>query len=355
MITAGILGLIAGVFMAWVNLSNHELHRLNTPTALNSGLIKLILGTAPFVLIIFSFIQLGIVEGLVSIGAALVSHTFVWTRAERKMRKIVGEPETRHTSVNHKATPQHLAKTATATQEGYDYLVNKYLPKEDRSHSTKKQIGIKTSPTMILVGVGGAGIATINRISKYDKLPIKKYIAIDSDVTALRSSNATTKIKLSKSEGFPTDIDSKMKVHEVSDEIAESANGADVAFLVFGTGGNTSASAWSIVANTLKERGVLVVVFAIKPFSFEDDSKKLNSAVVSELKDSVDVIVEVSNDRMIESSPSSVPMHESFKTMDNALVGGIDSVYDEIKANGLKSSSKIKALMDNASRDFLDK
>jgi hypothetical protein len=41
--------------------------------------------------------------------------------------------------------------------------------------------------------------------------------------------------------------------------------------------------------------------------------------------------------------------------MDNALVGGIDSVYDEIKANGLKSSSKIKALMDNASRDFLDK
>ena len=355
MITAAILGLIAGVFMAWVNLSNHELHRLNTPTILSNGHIKLFLGTAPFVLVIFSFIQLGIIEGIVSVGAALVSHTFVWVRAERKMRKIMSKPETKQITVNRTAHA-HSPNAGQSTKGDYDYLVNKYLPKDDRGHKAKEANRIhKIPPVMIVVGVGGAGVATINRISKYDKLPIKRFIAIDSDQTALRNSKATTKIILSRSEGSPTDIDSMMKVHDVSDEIANSAKGADVAFLVVGTGGNTGASAWNIVANTLKEKEVLVVVFAIKPFSFEDGNKKLNSAVVSELRDSVDVLVEVSNDRMIKDSPSSVPMHESFKFMDNALVGGIDSVYDEIKTTGLKSSSKIKALMDNASRNLLDK
>ena len=93
MVTAIILGLIAGVFIGWFNVSNHELMKLDMPLILDNSFIKLLLIVIPIALVIFSFIQFGIIAGIVAIVAAFVSHSFVWVRAENKMKKLMRKAE----------------------------------------------------------------------------------------------------------------------------------------------------------------------------------------------------------------------------------------------------------------------
>lgn len=212
----------------------------------------------------------------------------------------------------------------------------------------------KTTPHMAIIGLGGAGIATINRIASYDKLPTKRFIAIDSDSTAVDSSRATTKIVLDAKKDA-SDIEIMMATHEAEDEIADAINGTNIVFLIVSPSGNVGFNTWNIVTDILKKHQVLTVVFAIKPFSFEDAPKQEKAlASIATMKNGATVLVEVSNDRILQSTPKSVPLHESFKLMDYALVDGIERVHNFVAQNSTDDIDKIQDIMNYAVRNLVD-
>lgn len=253
-------------------------------------------------------------------------------------------------------SPEKYARATDSSKNGYNYLVNKYLDNKSNDLASSTQSSHRTPPKMAVIGIGGAGVATINRFTSISGMPTKRFVAIDSDVTAIRNSKAHTKITLEKTEGSIDDIKAKMVIYEAEDKIikATSGVGVDVAFLIVGTGGKTGFHAWNIIAKMLQEKGILTVVFAIKPFSFEEDHKHLNARVADESRDDVDVFVDISNDRMLQAVPKSTPLNEAFKILDYALVDAIKGVYSYI-ASGGKDKENIQMVINKSVDSLMDK
>jgi len=212
----------------------------------------------------------------------------------------------------------------------------------------------KTTPHIAIIGLGGAGIATINRIASYDKLPTRRFIAIDSGSTAIDGSKATTKIVLDVKKDA-SDIEIMMAAHEAEDKIIDSINGTNIVFLIVSPSGNVGFNTWNIVTDILKKCQVLTVIFAIKPFSFEDAPKQEKAlASIATMRNGATIFVEVSNDRMLQSTPKSVPLHESFKLMDYALVDSIERVHNFVAQNSTDDIDKIQDIMNYAVRNLVD-
>ena len=252
-------------------------------------------------------------------------------------------------------SPAKYARATDSSKDGYNYLVNKYLDNKSNDLASSTQPNHRTPPNMAVIGIGGAGVATINRFASISGMPTKRFIAIDSDVTAIKNSKAHTKITLEKTGGSIDDIKAKMVIYEAEDKIikATSGVGVDVAFLIVGTGGKTGFHAWNIIAKMLKEKGILTVVFAIKPFSFEEDYKHLNARVADESRDDADVFVDISNDRMLQAVPKSTPLNEAFKILDYALVDAIKGVYSYIASSG-KDNEKIQVVINKSVDSLMD-
>lgn len=260
-------------------------------------------------------------------------------------------------SLQHKLkSPDKDTRATDSSKDGYNYLVNKYLDNKSNDIASSTQSNHRTPPKMAVIGIGGAGVATINRFTSISGMPTKRFVVIDSDVTAIRNSKAATKITLEKSEGSIDDIKTKMVVYEAKDEIikATSGTGVGVAFIIVGTGGKTGFHAWNIVAEMLQEKGILTIVFAIKPFSFEEDYKHLNARVADKSRDDADVFVSISNDRMLQAVPKSTPLNEAFKILDYALVDAIKGVYSYI-ASGGKDKEKIQMVINKSVSSLMDK
>jgi|JI10StandDraft_1071094.scaffolds.fasta_scaffold56987_4 hypothetical protein len=246
------------------------------------------------------------------------------------------------------------AKASDGTKDGYN-LVNKYLKDRSNASTSDTKPSHRTPPKIAIIGIGGAGVATINRFASIGRMPTKRFIVIDNDTTAIKNSKAATKITLEKSEGSIDDIKAKMIVYAAKDEIIKATSGAgvDVAFIIVGTGGKTGFHAWNIVAEMLQEKGILTIVFAIKPFSFEEGYRHLNATVASKSQSGIDIFVEVSNDRMLQAVPKSTPLHEAFKIMDYTLVDAIKGVYDCI-SSGSKDKRKIQAIINRFVLNLVD-
>ena len=260
-------------------------------------------------------------------------------------------------SLRHKLkSPDKDTRATDSSKDGYNYLVNKYLDNKSNDLASSTQANRRTPPKMGVIGIGGAGVATINRFTSISGMPTKRFVVIDSDVTAIKNSKAHTKIALEKTEGSIDDIKAKMVIHDVEDKIikATSGVGVEVAFLIVGTGGKTGFHTWSIVAKMLQEKGILTVVFAIKPFSFEKDHKHLNARVADKTRDDADVFVSISNDRILQAVPNSTPLNEAFKILDYALVDAIKGVYNYI-ASGGKDKEKIQMVINKSVSSLMDK
>ncbi|MBR5613727.1 MAG: cell division protein FtsZ [Clostridia bacterium] len=212
-----------------------------------------------------------------------------------------------------------------------------------------------TSPAKIkVVGVGGGGNNAVNRMIDAE-VQCVEFIAVNTDRQDLTLSKATQKIqigaKLTKGLGAGAVPEIGAKAAEESrDEIALAIQDADMVFVTAGMGGGTGTGAAPIVAEIAKEMGILTVGIVTKPFWFEGAMRAKNSGVgIENLKNSVDTLVVIPNDKLLAIAENKTPLTESFKMADEVLRQGVQGISDLISRPGLISLdfADVKTIMKN--------
>lgn len=214
---------------------------------------------------------------------------------------------------------------------------------------------IETFARIKVVGVGGAGGAAVNRMIAAGVDGVE-FIVINTDAQALHHSNARIKIHIGKDEtrglGAGADPMVGQKAAEESiDEIKKALEGADMVFITLGAGGGTGSGAGHVVARAAKEMGILVVGFATKPFAFEGEKRRKNAELaIANLRTSVDTLIVIPNDRLLQTIDRQTPLMEAFKVADDVLRQGVQGISDLITVHGLINLdfADVKAVMKNA-------
>lgn len=214
---------------------------------------------------------------------------------------------------------------------------------------------IETFAKIVVVGVGGAGNAAVNRMID-EGVSNVSFVAINTDAQALHYSKANKKIHIGKETtrglgaGAEPSIGQKA-AEESIDEIRDTLQGADMVFVTIGAGGGTGSGAGHIVARAAKEAGALVVGFATKPFAFEGERRQKNAEeAINKLRQAVDTLIIIPNDRLLQTIDRQTPLLEAFKVADDVLRQGVQGISDLITVHGLINLdfADVKAVMKNA-------
>ena len=191
-----------------------------------------------------------------------------------------------------------------------------------------------------VIGVGGGGNNAVNRMIDAG-LGGVEFVSINTDKQALLSSQANQKIqigeKLTKGLGAGANPDMGAKAAEESyDEIAAAISGCDMVFVTAGMGGGTGTGAAPVVAQIAKDMGVLTLGIVTKPFAFEG-RQRMDRAEdgIAALKEAVDAIVTVPNDRLLQISNQHTTFVDAFKMADEVLLQGVRGISDLITGNAV--------------------
>ncbi|MDT6980363.1 cell division protein FtsZ [Levilactobacillus zymae] len=190
-----------------------------------------------------------------------------------------------------------------------------------------------------VIGVGGGGNNAVNRMITEDVKGVE-FIVANTDVQALEASKAETKIqlgpKLTRGLGAGANPEIGAKAAEESEEaITEALEGADMVFVTAGMGGGTGNGAAPIVAKIAKESGALTVGVVTRPFSFEGPRRARFAAEgVAAMKENVDTLIIIANNRLLEIVDKKTPMMEAFQEADNVLRQGVQGISDLITSPG---------------------
>jgi cell division protein FtsZ len=214
---------------------------------------------------------------------------------------------------------------------------------------------IETFARIKVVGVGGAGGAAINRMIESGVSGVE-FIAVNTDAQALHHSKADTKIHIgtetTRGLGAGADPTAGQKAAEESyDDLKAAIEGADMVFVTIGAGGGTGSGAGHIVAKIAKDLNILVVGFATKPFAFEGEKRRQNADdAINKLRASVDTLIIIPNDRLLQTIDRSTPILQAFKVADDVLRQGVQGISDLITVHGLINLdfADVKAVMSNA-------
>ena len=199
----------------------------------------------------------------------------------------------------------------------------------------KAETGPENVVTIKVVGVGGAGNNVVNRMVKAGTQGVE-FIAINTDKQALAVSNANQKIqigeKMTRGQGAGSDPDiGKRSAEESRNNIAKAIEDADMVFITAGMGGGTGTGAAPIVAEIARENNCLTIAVVTKPFAFEGKQRMKNAEVgINELKQSVDTLVVIPNDRLLQVVSKGTTMLEAFRIADDVLRQGIQGISDLI-------------------------
>ena len=186
-----------------------------------------------------------------------------------------------------------------------------------------------------VIGVGGAGSNAVNRMVDAG-LRAVEFIAINTDRQALQLSRATTKIqigeKLTKGLGAGAQPEvGKRAAEESREELRQIISGADMVFVTCGMGGGTGTGATPIIAEIARDMGILTIGVVSKPFLFEGRQRMKNAeAGIDELKQHVDTLVVVPNDRLLQVVTKGTSVTEAFRIADDTLRQGIQGISDLI-------------------------
>lgn len=191
-----------------------------------------------------------------------------------------------------------------------------------------------------VIGVGGGGNNAVNRMIDAGLRGIE-FIAVNTDKQALFLSKANTKIqigdKLTKGLGAGANPDIGEKAaNESKDEISQAIKGADLIFVTAGMGGGTGTGAAPVVAQIAKEMGILTVAVVTKPFMFESRRRMQHAERgIENLKNSVDSLVTIPNDRLLQVAEKKTTMVDAFRMADDVLRQGVQGISDLIAVPGL--------------------
>ena len=191
-----------------------------------------------------------------------------------------------------------------------------------------------------VIGCGGGGNNAVNRMIEAG-LKNVEFIGINTDKQALFLSKADTKIqlgdKLTRGLGAGANPEIGRKAAEESrDEITEALKGSDMVFITCGMGGGTGTGAAPVVAEIAKSMGILTVGVVTKPFPFEGRKRMIHAeGGINSLKQSVDTLVTIPNERLLALVDKKTTLMESFKKADDVLRQGVQGISDLITIPGL--------------------
>ena len=193
---------------------------------------------------------------------------------------------------------------------------------------------------IIVVGVGGGGNNAVNRMID-EQFAGVEFIAVNTDKQALQLCKAPTLMqigeKLTKGLGAGAQPEVGEKAAEESaEEISAALKGADMVFVTCGMGGGTGTGAAPVVARIAKEQGALTVAVVTKPFRFESRTRMANAlAGIDKLKENVDTMIVIPNDKLLEVVDRRTTMPEALKKADEVLQQGIQGITDLINVPSL--------------------
>lgn len=208
-----------------------------------------------------------------------------------------------------------------------------------------------------VIGIGGGGNNAINRMIE-DNLSGCEFVAINTDAQVLMMSSADRKVLLGESglgAGSDPEI-GRIAAEKSIESIKEVVKDADMIFLTLGEGGGTGTGAAPIIATAAREAGCLIVAIATKPFTFEG-RKRMGQAEegIENLKDKVDTLIIIPNDRLLEISDDNTTLLNAFRLADNVLKAGVRGVTDLITLPGLINLdfADVKSIIKNAGNAIL--
>ncbi|MEK7174651.1 MAG: cell division protein FtsZ [Patescibacteria group bacterium] len=209
----------------------------------------------------------------------------------------------------------------------------KSAAKKDRPQNTPL-LNIK------VVGIGGGGGNAVSRISK-DFIRGVEFLAINTDHQDLDHCEVRHKVYIGRNltRGLGTGMNpdlGRQAGEENRSEIAEALRGADLIFLAAGLGGGTGSGTTPIVAEVAKQNGALTLAFVTKPFAFEGSQRqKIAEEALLKLKDKVDALVVVPNDRIFTIISKDTPIMKAFEAIDDVLKNSLAGLVDLIVSPGI--------------------
>jgi cell division protein FtsZ len=187
---------------------------------------------------------------------------------------------------------------------------------------------------IIVIGVGGAGNNAVNRMIAENMTHVEFFVA-NTDRQVLQTSQAKNRLILGQKTtnglgaGGSPDI-GKLAAEESKEEIAEIVKGANMVFIAAGMGGGTGTGAAPVIARIAREAKALTIAIVTRPFTFEGKGRIANSVKgLNELKEAVDAIIIVSNDKLLMSAGNQ-PIGQAFKMADDVLARSVKTVTDLI-------------------------
>lgn len=207
-----------------------------------------------------------------------------------------------------------------------------------------------------ILGLGGGGGNAINSMIVLQQIQGVEFIAVNTDAQALLSNQAPTKVQIGETltrglgAGGNPDI-GRQAAEESTQKLQEVLEGADMVFLTAGMGGGTGTGSISVAASIAKQVGALTVAVVTKPFMFEGSKRMVNSEEGIEfLKDKVDALIVIPNQRLLEVVDKNMTLQEAFKLADSILGQGVQGISDLIVNPGLINVdfADVKAIMTNA-------
>lgn len=192
-----------------------------------------------------------------------------------------------------------------------------------------------------VIGIGGGGGNTINSMITQQQVQGVEFVVVNTDAQALFSNPAPTKIQIGEEltkglgSGGQPEI-GRRAAEESSEKLTGILDGSDMVFITAGMGGGTGTGAAPIMADIARKSGALTVAVVTKPFSFEGARRRIAAEEgIENLRDKVDTLVVIPNQRLLDVVDKAMSMLEAFKVADSVLGQGVQGLSDIIVLPGL--------------------
>ncbi len=191
-----------------------------------------------------------------------------------------------------------------------------------------------------VIGVGGGGGNAVNTMIR-SKLDGVEFIAANSDIQALKYSEATIKVQIGSQltrglgAGANPEVGRQAAIEDQA-TIAEALSGADMVFITCGMGGGTGTGGAPIIAKIAKELGALTVGVVTRPFAFEGKKRSKHADMgIEALRENVDTLITIPNEKLLAVAGKDTPMIQTFKMADEVLLQAVKGISDLITIPGL--------------------
>lgn len=212
-----------------------------------------------------------------------------------------------------------------------------------------------------VMGIGGGGTNALSSMITHGQIRGVDFVAVNTDAQALLLNPSGTKLQIGESltrglgSGGNADV-GRQAAEESEQKVRDMLEGSDMVFLAAGMGGGTGTGATPIIARIAKEIGALTIAVVTKPFSFEGTRRMVSAEDgIENLKDSVDTLIVIPNQRILEVVDRKLSLLEAFRVADSVLSQGVQGISDLITVPGLINVdfADVKTIMTDAGTSLM--